>query len=121
MDKLMARLRSFKYAFNGIRLLLQQPNACIHAMVAVITVACGIWLKIAAWEWCVVALCIGVVLMAEALNSAIEALADKVSMKQDPLIGKTKDLAAGAVLLVVFAAIAAGLVIFLPKIIQLFK
>lgn len=112
---LKKRLLSFKYAFKGIRQLFTQPNACIHAAVTVIVIAAGCWLRLAEWEWCVVALCIGCVLMAEAFNSAIEALADKVSCERDPLIGKAKDLAAGAVLLMVFAAVAAGLIIFLPK------
>lgn len=113
------RILSFKFAFKGIAWLFTQPNARIHAVVAVIVIFCGFGLHIAPWEWCVVALCIGAVLMAEALNSAVEALADKVSPEFDPLIGKTKDLAAGAVLLMVFGAVAAGLVIFLPKFLAL--
>ena len=56
--------------------------------------------------------------MAESFNSAIEALADKISPDKDPLIGKAKDLAAGAVLLFVIVAVAAGLIIFIPKIIS---
>lgn len=112
---LKKRLLSFKYAFCGIRKLFSQPNAYIHAIVAVIVIVAGCFLQLAAWEWVVVALCIGVVLMAEAFNSAIEALADKVSPEYDPLIGKAKDLAAGAVLLVVMGVVAAGLIIFLPK------
>ncbi len=114
------RLLSFKYAFRGIRLLFTQPNACIHAVVTIIVLIAGLFFGLKVWEWCVVALCISAVLMAEAFNSAIEALADKVSHEYDPLIGKAKDLAAGAVLLMVFGAVAAGLIIFLPKFIGLF-
>lgn len=115
------RLLSFRYAFKGIAALFTQPNACIHACVAVIVVVCGLWLGLALWEWAVVSVCIGAVLMAEAFNSAIEALADKVSPGFDPLIGKAKDLAAGAVLLMVFGAVAAGLIVFLPKFAALFS
>ena len=57
--------------------------------------------------------------MAEAFNTAIEALCDKVSPGFDPLIGRAKDLAAGAVLLFVFAAITVGLIVFIPKFIAL--
>ncbi|MDE6272961.1 MAG: diacylglycerol kinase family protein [Muribaculaceae bacterium] len=117
---LRKRLLSFKFAFNGIRLLFTQPNACIHACVAAIVILCGWWLGLEPWEWVAVAICIGAVLMAEAFNSAIEAIADKVSPDYDPLIGNAKDLAAGAVLLMVFGAVAAGLVIFLPKFVALF-
>lgn len=113
------RIASFKYAFQGIADLFSQPNACIHLAVTFIVLICGFWLELLPWEWCVVALCIGAVLMAEAFNSAIEALADKVSPEFHPLVKRGKDLAAGAVLLMVFGAVAAGLVIFLPKFISL--
>lgn len=125
MDKsdwrLGKRIRSFGYAFRGIGMLFGQPNACIHAAVTAVVILCGLWLGLAAWEWSVVALCIGGVLMAEAFNTAIEALCDKVSPDYDPLIGRAKDLAAGAVLLFVIAAVVAGLVVFLPKFMALCK
>lgn len=116
---LKSRALSFKYAFKGIAALFTQPNACIHACVTVVVIAAGFLLKIAAWEWCAVALCIGGVLSAEAFNTAIEALCDKVSPDYDPLIGKAKDVAAGAVLLFVFGAVAVGLIIFFPKVLEL--
>lgn len=100
-------------------MLFGQPNACIHAAVTALVILCGLWLGLAPWEWCAVALCIGGVLMAEAFNTAIEALCDKVSPGFDPLIGRAKDLAAGAVLLFVFAAITVGLIVFIPKFIAL--
>ena len=59
------------------------------------------------------------VLAAEAVNSAIEALADRVSPGYDEAIKRTKDLAAGAVLLTAIAAAAVGLLIFIPKIMNL--
>lgn len=118
---LSKRLHSFGYAFKGVGAIFSQPNACIHAVVTVIVLCCGFWLGLAAWEWCVVLLCIGGVLMAEAFNTAVEALCDKVSPEYDPLIGRAKDLAAGAVLIFVFAAVASGLIIFIPKFISLFR
>ncbi|MDE6811239.1 MAG: diacylglycerol kinase family protein [Muribaculaceae bacterium] len=121
MNWIKERLRSFKYAFNGIGLLFEQPNARIHAVVTIIVIVCGIWVGLEAWEWSIVAICIGGVLMAEAFNSAIEALADKISPDYDPLIGKAKDLAAGAVLLIVMGVVTAGLIIFIPKLIEKFS
>lgn len=112
---LKSRGRSFKYAWQGISLLFRQPNACIHAVVTIIVLLCGWWLGLAVWEWCVVALCIGGVLMAEGFNTAVETLADRVSADYDEMVGKCKDLAAGAVLLMVIAAVIVGLIIFLPK------
>ena len=114
------RLRSFRYAFNGIAsLFVSEHNARIHAAAAVVAVALGIWLRISSTEWAVVALCIGGVLAAEALNSAVEALCDKVSPGFDPLIGRAKDFAAAGVLLTAFGAAAAGILIFLPKLIAI--
>lgn len=117
--KLRKRIRSFGYAFKGIKALLCQPNACIHAVFTILVIVFGCWLKLANWEWCAVILCIGGVLMAEAFNTAIEALCDKVSPDIDPLIGKTKDIAAGAVLIFVIASVCIGVIIFLPKLISL--
>ena len=117
--RLKKRLRSFSYAFKGIGALFSQPNACIHASVTIIVIVCGSWFGLAVWEWCVVILCIGGVLMAEAMNTAIESLCDKVSPEYDPLIGRAKDVAAGAVLLFVMAAVIVGLIIFLPKFLRL--
>lgn len=113
------RVRSFGYAFKGIAALFCQPNACIHAVVTVIVLLCGWLLHLSVTEWCLVILCIGGVLMAEAFNTAVEALADKISPEYDPLLGRAKDVAAGAVLIFVFAAVAVGLIIFLPKFISL--
>lgn len=113
------RGRSFIYAWQGLRALVRtEHNVYIHLAAAVVAVTLGVLLGISRAEWCVVALCIGMVLAAEAFNSAIEALADKVCRENDPLIGRAKDLAAGGVLLAAAAAATAGAVIFLPRIID---
>ena len=111
------RLRSFGFAWKGIRSLFgREPNAQVHICTAVLVILAGFFFSISALEWCVVILCIGGVFMAEGFNTAIECIADKVSTQFDPLIGRAKDVAAGAVLLFVIAAVAAGLIIFIPKI-----
>lgn len=111
------RLRSFGFAWKGICILFRrEPNAQVHLCAAVLVILAGGLLSISALEWCVVILCIGGVFMAEGFNTAIECIADKVSTQFDPLIGRAKDVAAGAVLLFVIAAVAVGLIIFIPKI-----
>lgn len=110
------RLRSFAYAFNGIRLLIQnEPNAWIHCAAAIGAVALGFVLQISRLEWITIVVVIGMVLAAEAVNSSIEALADLVSPEYNEAIKRTKDLAAGAVLLVAIAAAVVGCIIFIPK------
>lgn len=115
-----ARGRSFRYAAKGIvRLFCEEHNARIHAVAAIVAVAFGCWLGLSAGEWCAVVLCIGAVVAAEALNSAVEALADRITTDHDPLIGKAKDFAAAAVLLTAIAAATVGAIVFIPKILNL--
>ena len=115
-----ARGRSFVYAWRGIRYLVRgEHNSRIHLVVAIAVVVAGILFGISATEWAVISLAIGLVLALEAVNSAVEALADHVSPDFAPLVGRAKDVAAGAVLLGVFGAVGAGVAVFLPKLIAL--
>ena len=113
------RLRSFGYAFNGIRLLITREHAWIHCFVAVCVVIAGILLGLSETEWIAVVIVIGAVLAAEAVNSALEAIADFVSPEYSEAIKQTKDLAAGAVLIMAIAAAIVGGIIFFPKLIAL--
>jgi len=103
-------------ALRGIAVLFAtQRNAMVHLVCTALVVACGFLFEISALEWCAVLLATGLVLAAEALNTAIEFLADAVHPDQHPLVGKAKDVAAGGVLLAAIAAAAVGLIIFVPK------
>ena len=118
MDELRARLRSFRYAFAGLRLLLREEhNARIHATITVLVVVAGIVLRVSPVEWGVLVICIGMVLAAEAFNSAIERVADYLTIERDDRIRDIKDLAAGAVLLCAIAAAIVGLIVFVPHIV----
>ncbi len=114
---LRKRIRSFRYAGRGIADLFREDNARIHAAAAILAAIFGLWLGLTPTEWAVIALTIGAVLAAEAVNTAIESLSDLVSPGYDEHIRRAKDLAAGAVLLLAVAAVAVGLFIFLPKLI----
>lgn len=112
-------MRSFGYAFCGIKTLLHdEHNSRIHMFAMACVIIAGVALGLSAIEWCVVALCCGGVLMAEAMNSAIEAIADLVSPEFHPLIKKAKDVGAAGVLMMAMGAAVAGLIIFLPKILE---
>lgn len=89
---LRKRALSFKYAFHGIFLLIsREHNAWIHCFAAVCVITAGILVGLSSMEWIVICLCIGLVLSAEAVNSAIEALADRVSPAYDEAIKRTKE------------------------------
>lgn len=111
------RANSFRYAFQGLaELFRSQANARIHLAVSVLVLAAGFYFGLSRWEWVAVVLCITLVLVLEALNTALEYLTDLVSPEHHPLAGKAKDVAAAAVLLAALGAVAVGLLIFLPKI-----
>lgn len=115
------RIKSFQFAFNGIKLLItKEHNAWIHCFAAVCVLIAGALLGLSRMEWVAVVVVIGAVLAAEAVNSSIEALADLVSPEYNEAIKRTKDLAAGAVLIMAIAAAIVGLIIFIPKIMDLF-
>lgn len=111
------RIAAFGYALKGIYwLFATQAHARIHAAAAAVITAMGVYFRIAPWEWCAIVGCMALVISLEALNTAIEFLADSVSREHHPLLGKAKDTAAAAVLLaVIFCGIIWG-IIFLPKI-----
>lgn len=110
------RVRSFVFAGRGLWWLLSsQPNARTHLVATFAVVAVSVWLSLSAIEWSAVLLAIGLVWTAEGLNSALEALADRVAPGQHPLVGRAKDVAAGAVLAASLAAALVGVLILGPK------
>lgn len=116
------RIRSFSYAFNGLKILFREEhNARIHAVVAIIVVIAGLFFKLSAMEWLVVLLLIGFVFVAETVNSAIEDLCDHVCREQNEKIKKVKDLAAASVFIAAMISIIAGIVLFMPKFVQMLK
>jgi diacylglycerol kinase len=119
MTYLKNRIRSFRHAITGLCLLFREtPNARIQLIVAIAVVSVGFLLHISSAEWFAVIVAIGLVLALEAINSAVEALADYACQKEiHPSIKKVKDLAAAGVLIAALAALAVGLVVFLSKII----
>ena len=114
------RIKSFSYAFAGLRVLFREEhNARIHAVAAVLAVAMGFLFRISPMEWIAVAIVIGMVFAAEIINSSIERTADFVKAERDDRKRDIKDLGAAAVLVCAIAAAVVGIIIFIPKIIAL--
>ena len=109
------RGKSFACALRGIAVLLRtQTNARIHLLATVLVVAAGFMFRISRGEWVPLAFAIGIVWIAEAVNTAIEALADRITRENDDAIRRAKDVAAGAVLLAAITAAIIGLLILGP-------
>ena len=105
--------KSLRYAFRGVtRLFSSESNALIHLLFVVVVPILAALLRVSLVEWCILILCIGLVLSAEAVNTAVEKLSDRVSEDFSPLIKDAKDLAAGAVLILASASAVVGLLIF---------
>ncbi len=110
------RVRSFRYAFAGIGLMLRtQHNAWIHAAATVAVVLAGFLLGVSSVEWLWLTVAIVMVWVAEALNTAFEFLADATVAEFHPLVKNAKDVAAGAVLIGAMGAVAIGVVVLLPR------
>jgi diacylglycerol kinase (ATP) len=112
------RLRSFGYAFQGAKtLLLTQHNAWIHAVATAGVLVAAIVCRVSKVEWALLVFAIALVWLAEAMNTAIEFLADEVSEEKRERIGKAKDTAAFGVLVCAIAAAIIGSIVFLPHVI----
>jgi diacylglycerol kinase (ATP) len=110
---------SFAFAWNGIKTAFsEQQNVRFHFVATVVTVAAGIYFDITAGEWLALILIIALVIVTELINTAIEGLVDLVSPQRNPLAGKIKDIAAGAVLISALAAIVTGTIIFAKYIVN---
>lgn len=111
------RVKSFRYAFAGLWLMLRtQHNAWVHLAATVVVIAAGLFLGVSAadWRWLIAAILL--VWVAEALNTAFEHLCDVVSPDFHHAVQKSKDIAAGAVLICAIGAAAIGVVTFWPYI-----
>ena len=111
------RLKSANHAWRGIGLLIRTShNAWVEIFFGAMALYLGYILNISSTEWTVLVLAIGLVIVAEAFNTAIEVDIDLTSPDYHPYARDTKDIAAGAVLLMVFMATVIALIIFVPKI-----
>src|SRR5574344_977821 len=111
-------INSFKYAINGIcEAYRDEQNLRVHSIMAILVLLLGVILKISKIEYIVCLILIGLVLMAEFFNTAIENLVDLVTLENNPYAKIAKDTAAAGVLVFALISGTIGLIIFLPKII----
>jgi diacylglycerol kinase len=117
MNFIVKRLNSFRHAWNGIIILLkEEPNGRIHFMAAFLILIVSFILKLNQYEWMAIIFSIGLVIVSEIFNTAIENIADFISPEHNEKIKKIKDLSAAAVLLSAITAVIVALIIFIPKI-----
>lgn len=113
-------VRSAKNAIRGFHVLMRNEyNLYIQLFFAVVAVVFGFIFGISLTEWAIQITVIGLVIFSELVNTAIEKTMDLVRPEYDEGVRDIKDLASGSVLFMVLVSIAAGLLIYLPKISEL--
>lgn len=115
----MKLLRSFGFAFAGIgKAIKSELNLKIHVVAACSVITLGFVFNISKTEWLAVILCIGLVIAAELMNTAVEKLLNFIHPGQHPEVGTIKDICAGAVLITATCSLAVALIIFVPYFIK---
>ena len=110
------RIRSLKFAFNGAWLLITtEASIKVQIVIGILISILGFVVQLSAQEWLFQCLAIGLVLVAESLNTAIEKLCDFIHPDYHKRIGFIKDISAGAATFAAIFAIIIGLIIYLPK------
>ena len=113
---------SIACAASGLRHVWRSGlNPKIEVLIAVAVVVVGLCLPLSRADWAILVLTIGMVLAAEAANTAIEAVVDLASPEYHDLAKLAKDVAAGAVLILAIAAIVIGLLVLGPPLLERLK
>lgn len=112
---------SFKYSIQGLAYAYKyEQSMTIHFMAATVVIVAGIFLKISLMEWLICFMLFGLVMATELINTSIEAVVDLTCPNIHPLAKVAKDTASAAVFVFALVAFISGLIIFVPKIINLF-
>lgn len=119
LNRLRAHKVSFKHAFDGfIHNIKTQPNFRFHLIATICVVLLGIYFNISTTEWLIVVFTVNMVLVAEMINTAIEAMVDLITLERREDAKVAKDVSAAMVLVSATLAVIVGLILFLPKIIS---
>lgn len=110
------RLKSVGFAVKGaFKLITTEHSVMVQSSLVVVMIIAGFVFDISRMEWMLQILSFGLVLGIESINTAVEKIADFIHPEFHDRIGFIKDIAAGAVMFAATAAIAIGLLIYVPK------
>ena len=111
-----SRIAAFGHAFRGWwHVLRTQHNAWIHSVFATVVILMGLWVGLKPLDWAVIVLTIAMVFTAEFINTAIEAVVDKVSPEFHELAGRAKDMGSAAVFLLLMMVVLSWALILGPR------
>jgi diacylglycerol kinase (ATP) len=113
---IFGRLKSTIYASKGLWILITTEHSFMfHGSISMLLLVLGYFNDLTLTQWSLQILAIGLIMVAEALNTAIEKLADLVEPNHHKTIEIIKDVGAGAVLVALFAEVAIVALIYVPK------
>ena len=113
-------INSFKYAGEGIISSLKtECNMKVHVFIMLLVILAGVLLKISRDEWIKCIICFAIVISGELFNTAIETVVNIVMPYRNEKAKLAKDISAGGVLVLAIGAAIIGLIIFVPKVIEL--
>lgn len=119
-EAIAKRIKSFKYAFDGLNYVLRtQHNAWIHAFFSIGVLLLGLWLGLSRQDWALLVIAMVMVWLAEFINTALEAVVDLTMPTPHPLAKVAKDVSAAAVLIAAGGSIIIGLLILGPPLYQI--
>ena len=108
---------SFKHAFDGLVYAIStQPNFRFHLLATMVVILLGIYFSLNSLEWLVLIFTINTVLVAEMVNTSIEAMVDLITLERRADAKIAKDVSAAMVLVSSILSVVVALIIFLPKI-----
>ncbi|MCO6457566.1 MAG: diacylglycerol kinase [Pirellulaceae bacterium] len=112
--------RKFRNALAAIGDAMRwQSSFHVHLVCAALALGLAAGLRVGRTEWCLIALSVAGVLAAEMFNTALEVLAKAVDRRHNPHLARALNMASGAVLLAALGAVAVGLLVFVPRLLQL--
>ena len=110
-------IKSFMHALDGIKYAIKYEHNFIVIIAAIIfTTIFGFVFNISNYEWIIIVMCFALVFGCEMLNSAIEAVVDLETTKENKLAKIAKDCGSGATLIFSIMSLVVALIIFIPKI-----
>lgn len=123
-DSLVGFAKSFKHAFHGVGFVLKGRTFRVQSVTAILVIAMGFYFSLSQTEWLAIVIVIFTVLVVEALNTSVEEVCNIVKDLpgvQPGITKRSRDIAAGSSLIMSICSLIVGLIVFLPKIINLFR
>jgi len=110
-------MKKFKDAFNGLIIAVLHKAVCIQIILGLLAVIGGFIVKLDYYEWLAFIVCIGLVIMAEIFNTAVEKIGDYLNINKDEKIKVIKDLSSAAVLVSAICALVVCIIVVIRRII----